>query len=455
MKKKLFCLAAALTFGAGVAHAGCVDTFGIGAKAAAMGGAYSAYADDPFAVYYNPAGLTQIDRPTLAAGVHLIDPSIKLKNIYVEGAAANHPLAGFDLQAPNTPTFDNQASVSDDAPLLIAPHLGFAMPITDRIAFGVGVYAPFGLEVEFPKDPAVNPLARSSYHSYYNRKVINPTVAYKVNERLSLGFGVSVGMSESGAEVMRWVPNPALGPNGGSYQHIKVELKDDVNYSFNLGVMYRPTDTVTLGLTYRSETDADFEGDVFENGRKVAKTTLDYNHPQQVQAGVRYTPHDRVSLQMDMVWTEWSINQHQVEPLTHIAAGSLFDTYGINEISSQRRWENTRQLRFGGEFIVNDLLTLRAGYFYDPSPIPDRTLDTMWPDADKKTYSFGAGFNIGQNMTIDTILQYTAIEQTRQVGGESVNLNKAFEVAGLNDPRVHARADGHLLGAGITFTYRF
>ncbi|TYT76010.1 OmpP1/FadL family transporter [Desulfobotulus mexicanus] len=455
MKKQILCLATALVLGAGTAYAGCVDTFGIGAKATSMGGAYGAYADDPFAVYYNAAGLTQIKRPTLAGGLHMIDPTIKMKDFYIEGSSN-----------PDFPRSKNEAmSFSDSSENLYAPHVGFAMPLSERLFMGVAIYSPFGLEVEFPSDPKVNPTAYSSFHSYYFRKVINPGLAYKVNDKLSLGFGVSIGQTKSAAEKIYYVGAKDLTSEGTvpdmlrtlDGAHLKIELEDELNYSFNLGIQYKPVENLTLGLTYRSETDVDFEGDAYVNGIKVAKATLDYNHPQQIQAGIRYTPHDRFSMQMDLVWTEWSILKNQTEPITSIENSLGIDlvALGKKEISSPRNWENTRQLRFGGEYIMSDLVTLRAGYFYDPTPIPDDTLDTMWPDADKKTYSFGAGFNF-EKFTIDTVLQYTAIEQTRIVGGESVNLNKVFAGEVSPDPtRVHAKAEGYLLGAGITVSYRF
>lgn len=455
MKKQILCLVTALALGAGSAYAGCVDTFGVGAKASAMGGAYSAYADDPFAVYYNPAGLTQIDRTTLAGGVHMVDPSIKLKGVYVEGIT----------QPPEyIPTTKEKAvNFSDTSENLYAPALGFAMPLSERLVLGFAAYAPFGLEVEFPNDPKVNPSAYSSFHSYYFREVISPTIAYKISDQLSFGFGVSIGKTKSGAEKYYYLgkaQNISTGGLGALHNaHLKIELEDELNYSYNIGAMYKPTDTLSIGLTYRSETDVDFEGDAYLNGIKVAKATLDYNHPQQVQAGVRYAPHSRFSIEMDVVWTNWAINENQIEPLTAIPTAPI--QLPVNVVKSERRWENTRQLRFGGEYAVTDIVTLRAGYFYDPTPIPDDTLDTMWPDADKKTYSIGAGLNFTK-VVVDLVFQYTDIEQTRMIGGESVNLNKAFEGAGsaalglTSDPtRVHAKAEGNILGAGITVSYKF
>jgi long-chain fatty acid transport protein len=160
-----------------------------------------------------------------------------------------------------------------------------------------------------------------------------------------------------------------------------------------------------------------------------------------------------MSLEMDLVWTDWSINKNQIEELEtpvslHILPG--LDSDPVTTLRSERDWKDTKQLRFGVEYLLNDVVTIRGGYFYDPTPIPDHTLDLQWPDADKKTYSLGAGFNFATNMSIDAVVQYTDIEKDREVGGESDNLNHSY-----SDYNVHASAGGNLYGAGMTFTYRF
>ncbi|WP_179953307.1 OmpP1/FadL family transporter [Desulfobotulus mexicanus] len=480
MKKYFILFATCLALAAPTAYAGCVDTFGIGAKATAMGGAFSAYADDPFAVYYNPAGLTQIKRPTLAFGAHIIEPDLEAKGFHIKGTKDPRFL---DEQG-NPKNF----TVKDEFPTLVVPHLGFAMPITDRISMGVAAYAPWGLEVEWPGDRDKNPGVHSSYHSYYKRLAVTPTIAYKLNDQLSLGFGISIGQSKAGGKKIPYYFSDENQPKASAYvnavqnginpttgqalnpetdqavianahalgralemhgHEMELEISDDLNYSFNLGAMYRATETITLGLTYRSETSTDFEGDLKRNGVKIAKATMKYNHPQQVQAGIRYAPHDRFSIEFDLVWTEWSINKTQREDIFPINGSPSFP------LEYERNWDNTRQIRFGAEYVLSDMISLRGGYFYDPSPIPDDTLDLMWPDGDKKTYSIGAGFNFG-NFTLDTVLQLTVVEQDRIVGGESNNFNKSYiDYIEKNDPMVSAKAGGHLLGAGVTLSYRF
>lgn len=429
MVKRLACAAVCVLAATTMAYAGSVDTYGIGSRATALGGAYTATADDPFAAYYNPAGLSQIEGKVFSMGAHVIDPTIRMSGFSVSNPPINSPI--------------QDASFEDESDILIAPHLGYAQKINDKFALGVAVYAPWGLELDWESDASQNPGAFSAYHSYYRRVGVTPALSYAVNEKLALGVGVTIGKSEAGADRKLYTYETAP----SNQFDLSIELEDDVNYSYNLGVMYKPVETITLGLTYRSETDTDFEGDVFVNGVKEANATLEFNHPQQIQAGVRYQPHNRFSIECDVVWTDWSINKEQAEFLDQ-------PVMGRTNLTSERNWEDTKQLRFGMEYILNDMVTLRGGYFYDPTPIPDTTLDMQWPDADKKTYSLGAGFNFGR-YTIDAVLQYTDIEQARHIGGESNNLNNAFDPSHAYPASVSASADGYIVGGGITLTTRF
>jgi len=423
MRKTALIIASFLIFGTSVSFAGNVDTFGIGAKATALGGAFSAYADDAFAAYYNPAGLSQIDRIKLSGGVQMLDPNL---NIY-------------DYQVAGGP---GAAEISDTSDNLFVPHLGAAWPISDTLSAGVAVYVPYGLDIMWEDDPGVNPAAYDCRRSYYFREVITPAISYRFNNRVSAGLGVSLGRSETGIERYSYKYN--LATLGTQELKTETEMKDDFNYSFNLGLMVKPVDNVSLGLTYRSRTETDFEGEmkaITSTGTTTthqAKTSID--HPEQIQAGIRYQPHEKLSLEFDYVWTNWSIiDRYDVD----LAPALL----GVSRESFERHWDDTNQIRFGVEWTVNDLLTLRGGYFYDPSPIGDHTFDIQWPDADKKTYSLGCGLNFGK-FSIDAVVQYAVVESERYIGGESERLNDDY-----NGSSVSMHADGDIWGMGLTFNY--
>lgn len=495
--KRIISISAALLAISTTAYAGNVESFGIGARATALAGAYTATADDPFAAYYNPAGLTQLDGAMLSAGVSMMDPSLKIHKFTVEDKNGN------DIFGPT--------NISDESDDLFVPHVGFGMPLNNQMSIGLAAYVPWGLDVEWSPNTTKNPGAYNWFHSYYLREVVTPTFAYKINDKISLGFGVSLGKSKSGAEKVAYYPTtaaqamtqtfmssgmsaaaasaqanaimtmvggtlPATKPAAlaaipdSSYQSLllvqtansynnaklKAEMEDDFNYSFNVGLMYKPTNALTLGLTYRSKTDTDFDGDLKINGIKTANVKLDYDHPDQVQVGVRYRPHDKISMEADVVWTNWKHNEYQKE---------YFSPYlivpGVTSKTYDRDWHDTNQLRLGIEWQALDFMAVRAGYFYDPSPVPDNTFDIMWPDGDRKTYSIGLGFNFKENWTLDTTLQYAIAETSRVIGGESEhNLNDTYNPLkgyGLDNGArdVSLEGDGNLWGYSATVNYKF
>ncbi len=428
MKHLLLALGFTILLVSGVRAAN-VDTFGIGSKATALGGAFSAQTDDPFAVHYNPAGLVHIARPMVSGGVHMIDPQLEVHNYHVASA---------------DPAVNGYRSFDDDSPNLYVPHLGFAMPLTDRWAAGLALYVPYGLDLEWSSNPAANPAAYNCFHSYYGRMVVTPAAAYRIDEHWSIGFGVVLGRSETGIEHL--IYNPLVPALHG--KRIKAELEDDFNHSFNIGVLFQPVESVSLGLTYRSEAKAEFEGDIHVYGVPGLDTDISMDsidHPQQIQLGVCYQPLPVLSFEVDLVWTEWSVAREQLTSFD-----TAFLVYGPDAPQRLRReWDDTLQVKVGIEWQTTDILALRLGYFYDPSPIPEDSFDVLWPDGDKKTYSLGFGLDLG-DFTIDGVFQYIRTEADRQIGGESVNLNHTY-----GDVPVSLSAKGELWGAGLTLSYHF
>ena len=411
--------------------AGNVDTFGVGAKATALGGAYSAYANGPFAAYYNPAGLTQIKRPMASAGLEIMDPSLKVYDYKAKDSNGN------EIQPYNK-------TISDTSPDLFIPTAGFVLPLNDRFAFGFAAYVPYGLHIKWRSSNEQNAGSYNAFESYYIRVVATPTIAYKISDKLSVGFGVSIGRSYSGSQRRIYAPSmPAL-----NNRVIKGTLIDSVNYSYNIGIMYKPINKITLGLTYRSRTHTHFSGTVKVIGLESVGASTSIDHPDQVQGGIRFTPTDKISLETDVVWTHWDLIDGYTLHFDKPLLGKRQETF-------DRNWKNTTQYRFGAEWKASKLLTLRAGYYYDPSPIPTDTFDLLWPDGNKSTYSGGLGLNFGK-VSVDLAVQYIIARTKRNVRGDSKELNNSYANPITQQPgSVSTEAKGHLWGYGLTVNYTF
>lgn len=506
---------AVLVFTASYSSAGMVQTFGVGAKATSMAEAVSAHADDPFAVYYNPAGLVLSDRPVLTTGFMAHFPKLEITNfkaLAVDDGADKNAEAGYS---------DNGEVKDSDS---IQLHMGYSMPINDKLFFGIAAYNPYGLHVKWDKDPAKNPGAAYAWESYYGRAVITPSIAYKVSDKLSVGFGVSLGksVSEAGktftvspttiskasgaatvfgnmateatnnadnarlAASLEADPVVAAGYLGAAaiydeaaagytakateYQgaadlyalldgsHLKLEADDSFNYSFNFGVMYQPVEEIALGLTYRGRTEANFKGDTIVTGAAGGTldfggdVTMDYDHPESIQGGIRYFATKDLSIEFDMTWTRWSILEKQVEYIT-------FDIPGMGSVPytayHDRDWEDTIQYKIGAEWNLVDNLALRGGYTYDPTPAPDHTFDMGWPDTDRSVFNVGCGWEVTENWVVDSVVEYIVSTPTRKIDGKSNELNHAYETTYGEPVEIHMDDKGELWGLGVTVSYLF
>jgi len=329
---------------------------------------------------------------------------------------------------------------------------------------------PYGLDLKWGGSPN-DPGAYNSYHSWYRREVVTPSLAFKVTESLSLGAGISLGRSLAGAERLAFAPFITNLHN----RQIEFDFQDDANWSLNFGFLYKPLKTISFGLTYRGNTPTRFKGtaravglsngDVLsvpaagltgtvQNTVVYAETRID--HPEQLQLGARYLPGERLSLEVDLVWTRWSrIDGYTVSYDSKFLDAPALGPFnpGVTSEFSPRDWQDTTQVRIGMEWQVSKVLALRGSYFYDPSPVPDGTMDFQWVDADKRTFALGAGLNFSR-ISIDGVLQYTMSDGRRESNGESVNLNGSYGGGG-GTPRVSFKADGHLWGGGLTVSYRF
>ncbi len=167
------------------AYGDIVDTYGIGAKAIALGTAFTARADDFSAMYYNPAGIAQLKRPQLSIGSSFVNPAASMKLNYHNDHDPGHKTSG-----------------ADSTQLLIYPHGGVVYPFKlfgKNAAFGIATYVPYGLWLRWNSNPKGNSGAYNSYQSYYYRIVrASPTFAIQLTKKLFVGVGLAFGDSHSG-----------------------------------------------------------------------------------------------------------------------------------------------------------------------------------------------------------------------------------------------------------------
>ena len=213
---------------------------GVGAKAIGMGGAFIGMADDFSAVYWNPAGLTQLDRPTL---------TLFQMNLLERGKFSFTP-TGTDTKTD----------------LLFYPSgaIGFITPLSSRVTAGIVAYVPSGLGTKWNGDDLVGyPGVKSTaqWESQVAVITLSPVIAYKVAEGVSLGASLNINYG------LIKLKRPAV----GQYS----EESDDIGINATFGLHLRPTSRLGMGITWKTPTKFTFTGDSAMSGASLYRLSTE------------------------------------------------------------------------------------------------------------------------------------------------------------------------------------
>jgi long-chain fatty acid transport protein len=425
-----------------------------GAKAMGMGFAFTAQADDPSAIYFNPAGLTQLKGRNVMVGV-----------TYVRENGAD--FTGTTPLTLNTSTgvFDSRSETQKSLNFFI-PNMYYTKTAPDGyFAYGVGIFAPFGLGQEY-KNKTTSIFRDQITKIDLQTIVVNPTVAFKINEVLSVGGGIDFmyGMAElEQTGVVRLGAAPLDQVN-----IFQLDLDGDgTAWGYNFGVLVKATENLRIGANYRSPFALDIkDGDVnlsninstvpfvpnpapppaaftaaqvFGGTSFVTKAKTRIKMPATFALGGSYTM-GRLTVNADADWTFWSSFQT-------LDIDFRTNTGLLPDVSRPERWENVVAVRVGGEYRVTDPLALRLGFVYDPTPVPADTLSPLLPDSDRLFYTAGAGYKVGA-WTID--LAYMYVDKRDRTVNNQVNLAPPRTGSGFNGTW---SGDAHLVALDVGYKF--
>ena len=372
MKKILLsCMIFTTPLAAQAAGFALIEQSGSGMGNAFAGG--SAIAEDASTVYFNPAGMTYIDGTQLVGALHLIKPSAEFNN---NGsiAGAGKPLGG---------------TGGDAGDLAFIPNAYFKMDYSDTIKLGIGVNVPFGLKTEYENGWIGRFQALKSEVKTVN---INPALAFKVNDQLSLGFGVSAMWAQ--ATLTRAVNFGALGEGS-----VKIKA-DDWGFGYNLGAIYQVTPDTRIGMAYRSKVDQHLDGDAtfnrpigIPNAGAAADSTINasVSLPENFSVSVFSKLNDTWDVMGDVTWTHWS----RFKQLT------IFRSSGALLSNTDENWDNSMRYSIGANYHYSDSIKLRAGLAYDQEAVNDDFRTARIPGNDKKWLALGANWKASSNSSVD------------------------------------------------------
>ncbi|MEO6022229.1 MAG: outer membrane protein transport protein [Burkholderiales bacterium] len=363
--------------------------------------ASTAAAEDASTVWWNPAGMSYLQGTNFSLAGHAIKPSAEFKN---DGSRTFiPPPIGIPLSGGNG---------GDAGGIAIVPNLYFTHAFTDRLSFGVGINSPFGLTTEYD-DGWVG-----RYHALKSDLLtvnINPSVAWKINERFSLGGGVSIQYAKAelssavdfstvclGAAPPATCAALGLATPGNTARDGKATVDGDHwGYGFNLGAMWQIVPSTRLGFAYRSSISQNLSGDAkfdnvpaaftanpnFQNRNVTASVDL----PDTASLNVYSQIDQSWAVMADLTWTKWSrFEELRVKSIN-----------GAADILTTEKWDDSFRVAVGANYKPTEKWTLRAGLAYDQSPVPDQYRTPRIPDQDRTWVSFGANWKITQNGSLD------------------------------------------------------
>ncbi|HLP59337.1 MAG TPA: outer membrane protein transport protein [Candidatus Deferrimicrobium sp.] len=352
-------------------YANGINLNGNGSKAIAMGGAFVGLADDYSAVFWNPAGLTQMKEANLAFFATNVIPK----------ATYQLPAAGIDAKSANK--------------MYPSPGIGFFKPLSPNIVVGIYGYAPSGVGAKWDGADLLPLTGGTTYkwESMLGVFALSPAIAVKLNEQFSFGLALNLNYG------MMKLKMPAL----GQYEE---DLKG-LAFGATFGLLFKANDAISLGLCFKTPMKGTLSGDAKMGGASLyGLPTQDdaerkVKFPMWLGAGLCVKPTANWTITVDAQYTNWEklVNI----PISYTNAGwkQAFEEGGDMPL----KWKNALQWRFGTQYELSEAFALRAGFYTDPVVSPLDTHNILLPELGYNWITFGFGYKKG-SISLDLAVEY-------------------------------------------------
>ena len=342
----------------------------------------SSSADDATTLFGNPAGMSRLTREEVSFGMAAIHAKTDIK----------------DTSSAPVPTGSNDG---DMVPFTAVPMGYYVKPIDDKWAAGVGVYVPFGMITDYESG-----FQGRFFGDYSEVRVITvqPTVSYRFNDKLSIGFGPTFNRIDGELQ--------SATLNGG-----RVKVKgDDMAMGFNAGVLYEFSPQTRMGVTYHSKVEFELEGDTQLSGAGfgpfVGKydASLDLTTPESVDVSLTHELNDDWTLYAGAMWTRWS--RFEAIGIENEGMSPMLPS-SVQTIVEEQDWHDTWSYAIGAAYKLNRTWTLRSGLAFDQSPTNNVHRSPRIPTGDRTAVSFGLAWNPTDDVTVDLAYSYLWEEDTK------------------------------------------
>jgi long-chain fatty acid transport protein len=355
-----------------------------GARATGMGLAFTGIADDPTAIFYNPAGMGFQEHFGLYIGGNLLTRTDG-------GLAGANPFPGVG------------ASENIDKQWFFTPNVYAVLPLTAELNFGVGVTAPYGLGLRWA-NPNESVTKFVSQNAVIKTLDLNPTFSYRLFPQLAIAAGADLRFSKVQLERDIAAQNPFT-QSFDDVAHVKLnsDLTSNTGWGWNAGIMLKPFEALSIGATYRSHIKVDYDGtanfiqrftgdQIFDGlvaaslpqGEHPVTTSIDFPASVNLGVGIHLPADFLIGLEAD--WTEWS---------RFSSLDILFPDLTGRDVHRPTLWQDSWAYRVGLEKKFGSF-AVRAGYYFDNTPQPTFDVGPLLSDNDRNVYSAGLGWDTPQ-----------------------------------------------------------
>lgn len=365
-------------------------------NAVGLSSANVAHSNGADAAYYNPANMAFMKD----------ENSIELDLTYISLDATN-----YNGTVGGTGPYDLNAQ----SETFLAPGIHYVSKDVGGMRFGLSVVSPAGLTKRWNTEPAKTSAEKFSLEIIE----VNPTLAMKIDEQISVALGLRM-LHSSGIVKSNGTAVVAAGP---TYSVLSRDMEgDSIDFGYNIALSYKPSVDLELGLTYRSNVDLTLEGDAIlssslDSATYIGGTSVSVPAPAALNLAAAYTLPSKTTIEFVYERTFWSA----YDKLDFNYDGTLGSAIltGAFDNPIAKNWKDVNAYRLG---ISQDMdeLTLMAGIVYDESPIPDESYSFELPGSNSTSVSIGARYKIDNKMEIGLATLYS-MKESRTVTNSSLN----------------------------------
>jgi long-chain fatty acid transport protein len=315
------------------------------AEAIARGNAFIATANNPSAIFYNPAGITQLEGTQVQFGAHNLAVNAEFESL------------------------DGTRHAETKSDIASVPQFYFTYsPKNSQFSFGAGLYAPFGLALEWPTNTPFRTLAEEGRLTYIT---FNPVAAWKILPNLSIAAGPTINYSKIKLrQGIGFSPGDEFGFDGSGW-----------DFGATAGLLWKPHEKWSVGVNYRSPNTINFKGSSqMKPYAPGESTSAELNFPQSAGLGVAYMPTPQWNFEAYVTWTDWDTLK---ETTFKKPSGNI--PFALN-------WQSSLMTGIGGTRYFDTGWFVSAGYFFSQNSTSEKNFNPILPDTDLHVGSAGFGY---------------------------------------------------------------